>query len=294
MNEQLARGLPPLDDEYQGPSWWHLSRLADVRHSPGMRRIALPGPPGERGRGGHRHPERDLRLERHPDPARPVPRRRHHLPALPAEPPRRGVGRSHLGDHPCLRREPRERHRERDGPVDRGVLRPGRAPSRSSSSGARWSRSTSTPSCVAGATCAASWLSASSPPSPPPSPSSSRTPPSASTPRGAAHLAGLGHRRHPAGAVGGGAAAATSPVPRVRAWIDRQFAAPPRYEVTYTRAAILAAVTFSLIALLVFVGIYMLQESLEHRPRDPHRRGASCSCRGCRRCSSTWACSWRR
>jgi diguanylate cyclase len=50
--------------------------------------------------------------------------------------------------------------------------------------------------------------------------------------------------------------------PRVRPWIDRQFAAPPRYEVTYTRAALIAAVTFSLIAVLVFVGIYMLQESL--------------------------------
>jgi diguanylate cyclase len=51
--------------------------------------------------------------------------------------------------------------------------------------------------------------------------------------------------------------------PRAREWIDRQFAAPPRYEVTYTRAALLAAVTFSLIAGLVFVGIYMLQESLD-------------------------------
>jgi len=50
--------------------------------------------------------------------------------------------------------------------------------------------------------------------------------------------------------------------PRARSWIDRQFATPPRYEVTYTRAAMLAAVTFSLIAVLVFVGIYMLQESL--------------------------------
>ena len=51
--------------------------------------------------------------------------------------------------------------------------------------------------------------------------------------------------------------------PRVRAWIDRQFATPPRYEVTYTRAALLAAVTFSLIAVLVFVGIYTLEESLD-------------------------------
>jgi diguanylate cyclase (GGDEF)-like protein len=48
----------------------------------------------------------------------------------------------------------------------------------------------------------------------------------------------------------------------VRSWIDRQFAAPPRYEVTYTKAAFLAASTFGLIALLVFVGIYMLQDSL--------------------------------
>jgi diguanylate cyclase (GGDEF)-like protein len=51
--------------------------------------------------------------------------------------------------------------------------------------------------------------------------------------------------------------------PRVRPWIDRQFATPPHYEVTYTRAALIAAVTFSLIAVLVFVGIYTLQESLD-------------------------------
>jgi diguanylate cyclase (GGDEF)-like protein len=51
--------------------------------------------------------------------------------------------------------------------------------------------------------------------------------------------------------------------PRARPWIDRQFASPPRYEVTYTRAALIAAVTFSLIAVLVFVGIYTLQESLD-------------------------------
>jgi diguanylate cyclase (GGDEF)-like protein len=51
--------------------------------------------------------------------------------------------------------------------------------------------------------------------------------------------------------------------PRVRGWIDHQFATPPRYEVTYTRAALIAAVTFSLIAVLVFVGIYTLEESLD-------------------------------
>jgi diguanylate cyclase (GGDEF)-like protein len=54
--------------------------------------------------------------------------------------------------------------------------------------------------------------------------------------------------------------------PSVRSWIDRQFATPPRYEVTYTRAALLAALTFSLIAFLVFIGIHMLQESLEIDP----------------------------
>jgi predicted O-methyltransferase YrrM len=29
MAEQRLRGLRPSDDEYQGPSWWHLSRLAE-------------------------------------------------------------------------------------------------------------------------------------------------------------------------------------------------------------------------------------------------------------------------
>jgi diguanylate cyclase (GGDEF)-like protein len=57
--------------------------------------------------------------------------------------------------------------------------------------------------------------------------------------------------------------------PRVRAWIDRQFARPPRYEVTYTRAALLAALTFGMIAVLVFVGIAQLAESLDI---DPHAR----------------------
>jgi diguanylate cyclase len=43
MTDQLQRGLPPIDDEYQGPSWWHLSRLGDVGRNPGMRRIAALG-----------------------------------------------------------------------------------------------------------------------------------------------------------------------------------------------------------------------------------------------------------
>jgi diguanylate cyclase (GGDEF)-like protein len=55
--------------------------------------------------------------------------------------------------------------------------------------------------------------------------------------------------------------------PTVRSWIDRQFATPPRYEVTYTRASIIAATTFALIALLTFIGIFMLQESLDLDPR---------------------------
>ena len=43
MNEPVSRGLPALDDEYQGPCWWHFSRLIEARHSPGVRRIALLG-----------------------------------------------------------------------------------------------------------------------------------------------------------------------------------------------------------------------------------------------------------
>lgn len=61
--------------------------------------------------------------------------------------------------------------------------------------------------------------------------------------------------------------------PRARNWIDRQFATPPRYEVTYTRAAMLAAVTFTMIAVLVFIGIFMLHESLELDPTARTRGG---------------------
>jgi diguanylate cyclase (GGDEF)-like protein len=61
--------------------------------------------------------------------------------------------------------------------------------------------------------------------------------------------------------------------PTVRPWIDRQFGTPPRYEVTYTRAAIIAATTFALIAMLTFVGIYMLQESLDLDPNVRTRSG---------------------
>lgn len=61
--------------------------------------------------------------------------------------------------------------------------------------------------------------------------------------------------------------------PTVRSWIDRQFATPPRYEVTYTRASIISATTFALIALLTFIGIYMLQESLDLDPTTLTRSG---------------------
>ncbi|MCG6922792.1 MAG: diguanylate cyclase [Acidobacteria bacterium] len=61
--------------------------------------------------------------------------------------------------------------------------------------------------------------------------------------------------------------------PSVRAWIDRQFATPPRYEVTYTRAAIIAATTFALIAMLTFLGIYMLEDSLDLDPLTLTRSG---------------------
>ena len=61
--------------------------------------------------------------------------------------------------------------------------------------------------------------------------------------------------------------------PRVRSFIDLQFATPPRYEVTYTRAAVLAALTFGMIAVLVFVGIAQLSSSLELDPTARTRGG---------------------
>jgi diguanylate cyclase len=61
--------------------------------------------------------------------------------------------------------------------------------------------------------------------------------------------------------------------PRVRGWIDLQFATPPRYEVTYTRTALLAALTFGMIAVLVFVGIAELSSSLELDPTARTRSG---------------------
>jgi diguanylate cyclase (GGDEF)-like protein len=54
--------------------------------------------------------------------------------------------------------------------------------------------------------------------------------------------------------------------PAARSWIDRQFATSPRSEVTYTRTALLAALVFALMGVLVFAGIGMLESTLEVDP----------------------------
>jgi diguanylate cyclase (GGDEF)-like protein len=58
-----------------------------------------------------------------------------------------------------------------------------------------------------------------------------------------------------------------------RGWIDRQFAASPHHEITFTRAAAFAVVVFGLMSLLVFVGIAMLQSSLDIPPGTLTVRG---------------------
>jgi diguanylate cyclase (GGDEF)-like protein len=52
----------------------------------------------------------------------------------------------------------------------------------------------------------------------------------------------------------------------VRSWVDRQLASSPRSEVTYTRTALLAFLVFTLMGVLVFAGIGMLQGSLDVDP----------------------------
>jgi diguanylate cyclase (GGDEF)-like protein len=51
--------------------------------------------------------------------------------------------------------------------------------------------------------------------------------------------------------------------PPVRAWIDRQFATPPRYEASGSRRVMVVVGVFSLTGLLVFAGIGMMRHSLE-------------------------------
>jgi len=54
--------------------------------------------------------------------------------------------------------------------------------------------------------------------------------------------------------------------PPVRAFIDRHFEASPHQSVTYTRTAVIAFCVFVLMGVLVFVGIGMLQGSLDIDP----------------------------
>lgn len=58
-----------------------------------------------------------------------------------------------------------------------------------------------------------------------------------------------------------------------RAWVDRQVGVPPRLELTYTRAAAFAVVVFALMGGLVFLGIGMLQASLDIPPGTRTLRG---------------------
>ena len=59
----------------------------------------------------------------------------------------------------------------------------------------------------------------------------------------------------------------------VRGLVDRQFPTSPRQSLTYTRAAILSFSVFTLMGVLVFVGIGMLQSSLDIDPRTRTTRG---------------------
>jgi diguanylate cyclase (GGDEF)-like protein len=262
MNDQLARGLPPIDDEYQGPSWWHLSRLVDARHNPGMRRIA--------GLGvvilavsmatGILNVTWDwngipVRLGPLVLPVTVYPPFVLSLLAAIWLGPTWGLVPAYTanlagalvgglgpvtsllfalagalevlifwGSMVTLNISP-ELRRWRD--VFRFLLVSLIAPVTASLAVLLWN-----------------------------------------TAHGLDPEAGFRVWR---GWVIGDllqAVLVVAPLlrlagPHARSWIDRQFATSPHYEVTYTRAALLAAVTFSLIAVLVFIGIYMLQESLD-------------------------------
>ena len=77
---------------------------------------------------GHGHPQRDLGLERHPGPARPVRAAGHRLPALRPEPPRRGLAGADLGPRSRVHGQPRRRAGGRPGPADVDSLRAGGGP----------------------------------------------------------------------------------------------------------------------------------------------------------------------
>ena len=262
MDDQLQRGLPPIDDEYQGPSWWHFSRLADARHNPGMRRIAVLG--GVILAVSLVTGILNVTLDWNgiPVPLGPV-----EVPVTVYPPfvlsllaavwlgPTWGLvpaytanlagalvaGLSPLtsilfalagalevlifwGSMVTLNINP-ELRRRRD--LGRFFLVCVIAPITASLAVLLWN-----------------------------------------TAHGLDTTAGLRVWR---GWVIGDflqALLVVAPLlrlagPGARTWIDHQFATPPHYEVTYTRAALVAAVTFSLIAVLVFVGIYELEASLD-------------------------------
>jgi diguanylate cyclase (GGDEF)-like protein len=61
--------------------------------------------------------------------------------------------------------------------------------------------------------------------------------------------------------------------PPARGYVDRHFPTSPRQSVTYTRAALLAFGIFSLMGVLVFVGLGLLQSSLHIDPLTRNTRG---------------------
>ncbi len=262
MDDQLPRGLPPIDDEYQGPSWWHFSRLADARHNRGMRRIAVLGAVilAVSLVTGILNVTWDWN-------GIPVPLGPFEVPVTVYPPfvlsllaavwlgPTWGLVPAYTanlggalvaglgpltsilfalagalevlifwGSMVTLNINP-ELRRWRD--LARFFLVCVIAPITASLAVLLWT-----------------------------------------TAQGLDTTAGLRVWR---GWVIGDflqALLVVAPLlrlagPRARTWIDHQFATPPHYEVTYTRAALVAAVTFSLIAVLVFVGIYELEASLD-------------------------------
>jgi diguanylate cyclase len=261
MNDQLARGLPPIDDEYQGPSWWHFSRLADARHNRGMRRIAALGilVLAVSMTTGMLNVTWDwngipLRIGTIELPVTIYPPFVLSLLAAVWLGPSWGLVPAYAanlagalvggmgpltallfalagalemlifwGSMVTLNINP-ELRRWRD--LARFFLVCLIAPITASLAVLIWNTAHGLDP-EAGFRVWKGWVFGDI----------------------LQALLVVAPLLHFAG-------------PRARPWIDRQFAAPPRYEVTYTRAALIAAVTFSLIAVLVFVGIYTLQESL--------------------------------
>jgi len=272
MSEQTLRGLPPIDDEYEGPSWWHLSRLGDVTHSGGMRRIAILGVlvltvcvvtgvlnvtlgwngiPFTVG-------SIDFAVTIFPPYVLSllaavwigptwglVPAYAANLASAlasgmsPAESVLFALAGAveiliFWGSMVTLNINPELRRRRDFG---RFLAVSFIAPATASVSVLIWNTAhVLTP--AAGQRIWRGWI--------------------------------LGDILQ--------AVLVLAPLlrfagPPARSWIDRQFASPPRYDVTYTRAAIIAATTFALIAVLTFVGLYMLRESLDIGPEVVGRGG---------------------